>query len=159
MSDLNPRFLLTASMYENPPWPDWLRRSDGTPILLRDGKSWVIPTSVSASGNPIVVQPDFYIEETKDGLLDIVRKAPSKKSPEEHDPRKYHPVRRPEHYDLGKFQVIDVIESAGLGYHLGNVIKYVLRAGKKGNLIQDLEKAQWYLERAIWLFKQEESDG
>jgi hypothetical protein len=46
---------------------------------------------------------------------------------------------------------INVIEAWGLGYHLGNVIKYVKRAGHKpGNpAVQDLRKAAWYLERAI----------
>ena len=47
-------------------------------------------------------------------------------------------------------EVIDYIESKELGYHLGNVIKYISRAGlKDGKVMEDLQKAQWYLNRAI----------
>jgi hypothetical protein len=61
------------------------------------------------------------------------------------------PVNRPSHYTSGKIEVIDFIEDQQLGYHLGNVVKYVARAGKKDPTkeVQDLEKARWYLERKI----------
>ena len=56
----------------------------------------------------------------------------------------------PAHYKDGKIEVIDFIEDKGFGYNLGNVIKYVSRAGKKSdNIIEDLDKAKWYLEREI----------
>jgi len=58
-------------------------------------------------------------------------------------------VNHPPHYKSGSMEVIDVIESFGLGFCLGNSIKYILRAGKKGNAKQDLQKAIWYLTRAI----------
>ena len=58
-------------------------------------------------------------------------------------------VSHPPHYTFGRFEVIDVIEDWGLGYHLGNVVKYVARSGRKDNAVQDLKKAKWYLERAI----------
>lgn len=62
------------------------------------------------------------------------------------------PVNSPPHYvgDTG-LEVIDVIEGFGLtgSFLLGNVVKYVLRAGKKGDALTDLKKARWYLERAI----------
>ena len=58
-------------------------------------------------------------------------------------------VNNPPHYTAGGIEVIDFIEAKGLGYHLGNVIKYVTRAGMKGNKLEDLRKAQWYLYRAI----------
>lgn len=60
-------------------------------------------------------------------------------------------VNHPAHYTDGGIEVIDFIESKRLGYHLGNVIKYICRAGKKGtNMgLQDLQKARWYLDRAI----------
>ena len=44
---------------------------------------------------------------------------------------------------------IDFIEAKDLNYRLGNVVKYVSRAGKKGDPIEDLEKALWYLQREI----------
>ena len=63
-------------------------------------------------------------------------------------------VDHPRHYNEGKFEVIDIIEDWDLGFHDGNVIKYVLRAKFKGNEIQDLEKAEWYLKRYIKLRKE-----
>lgn len=64
---------------------------------------------------------------------------------------KFDPVNHPQHYTQGPIEVIDLIEGFGLGYHLGNVVKYVLRSPHKGNEIQDLEKARWYLDR--WIAK------
>ena len=60
-------------------------------------------------------------------------------------------VNHPEHYggERNPYEAIKVIEAWGLDFHLGNVVKYVSRAGKKGAAKQDLEKAKWYLERAI----------
>ena len=59
-------------------------------------------------------------------------------------------VNHPPHYKVGGIEVIDFIEAKQLGYNLGNVVKYVSRAGKKGtDTLQDLQKARWYLERAI----------
>ena len=55
----------------------------------------------------------------------------------------------PKHYKVGGIETIDFIEAKNLGYHLGNVIKYVSRAGHKEDAVKDLEKAQWYLTRAI----------
>jgi hypothetical protein len=58
-------------------------------------------------------------------------------------------VNHPPHYKAGGVETIDFIEAKGLGYHLGNVVKYVTRADHKGNKLEDLKKAQWYLSRAI----------
>lgn len=59
------------------------------------------------------------------------------------------PVNRPVHYTFGKIEVIDAIEDWKLGFHEGNVVKYVARAKHKGRELEDLKKARWYLERAI----------
>lgn len=59
------------------------------------------------------------------------------------------PVNHPDHYKDGGIETIDYIEAKELNYHLGNVVKYVSRAGKKGSKLQDLQKAQWYLTREI----------
>jgi hypothetical protein len=61
----------------------------------------------------------------------------------------HDPVNHPAHYKVGGIETIDFIEAKGLGYHLGNVVKYITRADYKGNKVQDLKKAKWYLERAI----------
>jgi hypothetical protein len=58
-------------------------------------------------------------------------------------------VNHPPHYKAGGIETIDFIEAKGLGYNLGNVVKYVSRADLKGNKMEDLQKARWYLERAI----------
>ena len=58
-------------------------------------------------------------------------------------------VNHPDHYQGNKFEVIDVIEDYDLGFSLGNAIKYILRADKKGNRKQDLKKAIWYIQREI----------
>lgn len=59
-------------------------------------------------------------------------------------------VDHPSHYQTSSgIEVIDVIEAFDLGFNLGNVIKYVLRCGKKDADVQELEKAKWYLEREI----------
>jgi len=61
----------------------------------------------------------------------------------------YDPVERPAHYMSGGIETIDFIEAKELDYRLGNVIKYVSRAGRKGDMVEDLKKARWYLDRAI----------
>ena len=58
-------------------------------------------------------------------------------------------INHPKHYKGNRFEAIDIIEDYELGFNLGNSIKYVLRAGKKDNAIEDLEKAAWYLDREI----------
>jgi hypothetical protein len=58
-------------------------------------------------------------------------------------------VNHPPHYKVGGIETIDFIEAKNLGYNLGNVVKYVSRADLKGNKLEDLQKAKWYLERAI----------
>ena len=58
-------------------------------------------------------------------------------------------VNHPSHYNMGKFEVIDVIEDWNLGFNLGNTVKYISRAGHKDDILQDLKKALWYLDREI----------
>jgi hypothetical protein len=60
-------------------------------------------------------------------------------------------VNHPAHYggDDNPYETIKVIEAWGLGFNLGNTVKYISRAGKKDDVVQDLEKARWYLDREI----------
>lgn len=53
----------------------------------------------------------------------------------------------PQHYKLGDVQPVDIAEH--LSFNLGNVVKYVSRAGRKGDALEDLKKASWYLNREI----------
>jgi hypothetical protein len=60
----------------------------------------------------------------------------------------------PAHYKVGGIETIDYIKAKltpeeFIGYLKGNVIKYTSRAGKKQDMIQDLEKGQWYMNRQI----------
>jgi hypothetical protein len=63
----------------------------------------------------------------------------------------HDPVNNPSHYTDGNIEVIDFIEDKNFNFNLGNTIRHIARAGKKNGstLIQDLEKAQWYLNREI----------
>jgi hypothetical protein len=62
-------------------------------------------------------------------------------------------VNHPAHYTQAgpTYETINVIEAWGLGFHLGNCVKYISRAGKKSaeTEVQDFEKARWYLDRRI----------
>lgn len=70
-------------------------------------------------------------------------------------------VNHPSHYggESNNYEAIKVIEAWGLGFCLGNTVKYISRAGKKetDKTIQDLKKAKWYLDREI--AKLESIDG
>lgn len=75
-------------------------------------------------------------------------------------------VKSPKHYTDTKIEVIDYIEDKNLGFCLGNVVKYVTRAGKKHSAdktnkekaIEDLNKARWYLDRRIKELKEDLCD-
>lgn len=59
-------------------------------------------------------------------------------------------VEHPSHYAEGrKYEPIDVINDWQLNFNLGNTIKYISRAGRKENAIEDLEKARFYLDYEI----------
>ena len=69
-------------------------------------------------------------------------------------------VEHPSYYQ-GKIEVIDFIEDKGLGFNLGNCIKYIARAGKKNpeKLLEDLKKARWYLNREIQRIERESTEN
>jgi hypothetical protein len=63
-------------------------------------------------------------------------------------------INHPAHYGGDTvYETIKVIEAWGLNFHLGNCVKYISRAGKKGKskklINEDLSKALWYLKRYI----------
>lgn len=65
-------------------------------------------------------------------------------------------VNHPEHYGGkgNKYEAIKVIQAWKLGFCLGNTVKYISRAGKKDDTVQELEKALWYLKREIKTLKE-----
>jgi len=58
-------------------------------------------------------------------------------------------VNHPKHYNPGKIEVIDAIEDWKLDFNEGNIIKYIVRAKRKNDRKQDLEKALWYIQRML----------
>ena len=60
-------------------------------------------------------------------------------------------INHPKHYNSGKIEVIDFIESLGVDedFCIGNAIKYISRYKHKGDPIGDLKKAKWYIEYLI----------
>lgn len=82
--------------------------------------------------------------------------------------RESNRINHPQHYNTSIFETIDVIEEWGLGFNLGNAVKYISRAGNKVDISppqdmksiksqvrEDLLKAQWYLNRQIEQLNQE----
>jgi hypothetical protein len=70
----------------------------------------------------------------------------------------HDPVSAPKHYfSENGLEVIDIIEVYGLGdsFHLGNVLKYCLRAKAKGDYVENISKALWYAKR----FNEREEDA
>jgi len=67
------------------------------------------------------------------------------------EPTEKEKVNHPEHYggENNVYEAIKVIESWNLGFNLGNTVKYISRAGKKLDMLEDLEKASWYINREI----------
>jgi hypothetical protein len=77
----------------------------------------------------------------------------------------YEVVNHPPHYggEDNTYEAIKVIEAWGLGFNLGNSVKYICRAGKKGQgdklHLYDLEKARWYLDRKIQNLEKKIAEG
>jgi len=68
-------------------------------------------------------------------------------------------VNHPSYYKRGGIEAIDAIEAWELGFHLGNVVKYIARAGRKTkDGLQDLKKAEWYLSREIKRMERESEE-
>lgn len=59
------------------------------------------------------------------------------------------PVNHPKHYTSHPSGVECIQVTEHMNFNLGNAMKYIWRAGEKGDLRQDLEKARWYLNREI----------
>lgn len=68
-------------------------------------------------------------------------------------------VNHPQHYGGGDnpYEAIKVIEAWGLGFCLGNTVKYIARHAHKGSPLEDLKKARWYLQREIEKLESEKS--
>ena len=101
----------------------------------------------------VVNKTDINTDKTQENIIERTEKMI----------KEYDVVNNPSHYTDSKIEVIDYIEDKKLGFCLGNVIKYVSRAGKKIDSdksvrekeIEDLKKAKWYLDRRIYELERE----
>lgn len=119
---------------------------------------YVIKNKLKTSGRlptiPAVPLTTLTTDKSFKALLEEVRIKPTNKIRMEAPERMTvsatpDSINHPAHYTAGGIETIDFIEAKKLNYNLGNVIKYLTRAGYKGNKLEDLRKAQWYLTREI----------
>ena len=81
---------------------------------------------------------------------DCINDAPTYAQEHLADIERREAVNHPDYYKTGGVEAIDAIEAWELGFNLGNVVKYIARAGRKtAGSLQDLRKAAWYLDREI----------
>jgi hypothetical protein len=103
-----------------------------------------------------VSKKDFDDKYTKFLAWYLRREKPEIKSAEETQEKDI--INHPEHYTKGGIEVREFIDSWHLDFNSGNVIKYVVRAPYKGTELQDLKKAQNYLNHLIELKEKEEAN-
>lgn len=118
--------------------------------MLREIKNGILEKDFN---NDFVIDPltssqnEFYSKQLKkiDQMLDIC----NKQIRENYDNKNKEMINHPQHYNKGKYEAIEVIEDWQLNFNLGNTVKYIARAGHKDDIIQDLKKSLWYLQREI----------
>jgi hypothetical protein len=99
---------------------------------------------VIAKATGVSIQSVYQIKHMhkKEQIADGLIKSSPKKEVKDN-------VNHPSHYKVGGIETIDFIEAKQLDYHLGNVVKYISRAEHKDEKLENLKKAQWYLNRAV----------
>lgn len=68
-------------------------------------------------------------------------------------------ISHPAHYCYSKYEPKDVIRAWGLNFNLGNSVKYIARAGRKDDVLQDLKKARQYLDFEIEYLENDKNDS
>ena len=121
-------------------------------VCIENGLS--VEDTVKKTGASKAYVYSLRYEVKKRGKIKFLPVAPAPVQEEKTD--KPDMVNSPAHYRVGGIEVIDFIEIKKLSYHLGNVVKYVCRSEHKGEQLQDLLKAQWYLNRQIEKLKAEQ---
>jgi hypothetical protein len=108
------------------------------PILSKDGRTYML------DGRYHLNDP----ENINDLIEEVLEKEPIEKCKALESG--YDSEMNGRHYVRGGIESIEVIEAWQLGFCLGNVVKYISRAGvKSDNILEDLKKARWYLDREI----------
>lgn len=64
-------------------------------------------------------------------------------------------IKHPAHYCYSAYEPKDVIRAWGLNFNLGSAVKYIARAGRKDDILQDLKKAKQFLEFEIEALEKE----
>ena len=120
--------------------------------VLEDYEHWTIGDPPKAKPQKIESSGDFYVTPSrnkKPGPEDKITPETMEFNLRVEDKS----VHSPAHYQLSDgLEAIDVIDQAvedPASFYRGNAIKYLLRAGRKGDARQDLEKARWYIDREI----------
>ncbi len=88
-----------------------------------------------------------------DDIEDLVKKW---KKEDMLKPSKARDSVSPAHYRAGAYELMDIIEAFGLHHygHREQAIQYLFRAHVKGNELNDLKKARWYIDREIGLIQE-----
>lgn len=125
------------------------------PQDIADCASGPPPSRVNVHGLEVCITLDEEVVcgEVRAGVrepLYTTGRAPSRLAVQ---PPPADPVNHPDHYTWlpTGIECIDIVEH--MTFNRGNVVKYVLRSGKKGDAVEDLKKARWYLDREIHLLK------
>lgn len=120
--------------------------------VLEDYEHFSIDEWSKAKPQKVEPSGDFYVtpsQNKKPGPEDKITPEPTECNLRVED----NSVDSPAHYQLAEgMEAIDVIDQAigdPASFYRGNAIKYLLRAGKKGDAKQDLEKARWYIDREL----------
>ena len=104
------------------------------------------------SGIPVLPTSDLMLSQLRDIALGKPRDLFEAATKTYLDNEVSEQIDHPSHYrsDSG-LEAIDAIEAWGLNFNLGNVVKYICRAGLKDNTdgTEDLEKALWYIQREL----------
>lgn len=114
-------------------------KPDSWPTVLAKGQAAIARLEKKAAENIIRIEDDGDDEDKEEEAASMDKNICD------------DPVTHPAHYCDGGIETIDFIEAKGLGYHLGNAVKYITRAGKKdpSKYVEDLRKAIWYINRKI----------
>lgn len=67
----------------------------------------------------------------------------------------YDAVKNPKHYCFSEIEPRTAIRDWGLNFNLGSAVKYIVRAGKKDDIIQDLKKAKQFIDFEIEALEKE----
>lgn len=76
-------------------------------------------------------------------------------APDLYEPKQNDIIKHPAHYCYSKYEPKDVIRDWGLNFNLGSAVKYISRAGRKDDILQDLAKAKQFLDFEIEAIKKE----